>query len=72
MKVIKGRTTFEFTDKEIETLHACYNIFDEIYGRMEENETFCGYSDSNLEDDILSLFSEMLEKLTPNGIITCN
>jgi len=66
MKIIKGKTTFEFTEEEIKAIRTCYNLFDEIYTEMEENETFCGYYDSNLDNEVLHLFSRMISEIDEN------
>lgn len=71
MKVTKGKTTFEFTDKEVELLNDCYTLLDEVFSEMTESETLCGYSDSNLEDDVLSFLRELTYKINPSGVITC-
>lgn len=71
MKVTKGKTTFEFTEEEIKLLNDCYTLLDEVYSVMTEEETLCGYSDSNLEDDVLFFLKNLTCKITPNGIITC-
>ena len=71
MKATKGKTTFEFTDKEVELLNDCYALLDEVFSEMTESETLCGYTDSDLEDDVLSFLRDLTSKINPSGIITC-
>lgn len=73
MKVTKGKTTFEFTKEEIETIDKCYELFGAIYDEMEVDEIFCEYRDLELKDNVLCFLNDVSAKLnkSTNNTITC-
>ena len=73
MKVITGKTTFEFTKEDIEALNTCYQLFVSIYCEMTPGDIFCGYNDLDFKINILTFFAMVVNELdeATNNTITC-